>query len=477
MFKSPNLDLSYVAPSQAQKHVTVNESFRRLDALTQLTVRSSTRTNQPTDPVDGDIYILPSGKTGAAWGTMADHSLAAYQDGAWVQFVPKEGWRAYILDESQLRIFDGAWDPLAGTDPRPGGGTGGDTGAGSSHSRLTGLDQDDHPHYLTPARGDSRYPLLSNTGSAAARSVGTNAGDLVQLEADGKLPPIDGSQLTNLPSSGSSQFAPQFGINATADSVNKLSVNSAAVLFNNIGDGTQIKVNKANERSNGSFLFQNNFSARAEVGLTGDDDFHFKVSPDGASFKEAIVLDKNTGRANFPNTPSFAIHQSGRFYLYTDNRWVTNSDDKYGFGTENMSESGGVGTYPNIEWEHLGYYLPKATKIHRINFLGKANSSEVTDLELFFFARLPKSQSLWQDGFDNDDAHTVVNIYRDLFVHPAGGDPDFPGNNMIPMRKRTIDLDFTMPDDGYFSVFLRPVGTLSANRFAYAQIMAECSLG
>jgi len=38
MFKSPNLDLTYVAPSQAQKHVTVNETFRRLDALVQMTL-------------------------------------------------------------------------------------------------------------------------------------------------------------------------------------------------------------------------------------------------------------------------------------------------------------------------------------------------------------------------------------------------------------------------------------------------------
>ena len=32
---SPRIGLGYVMPSQAQKHVTVNESLRRLDAVVQ----------------------------------------------------------------------------------------------------------------------------------------------------------------------------------------------------------------------------------------------------------------------------------------------------------------------------------------------------------------------------------------------------------------------------------------------------------
>ena len=45
-----------------------------------------------------------------------------------------------------------------------------------------------------------------------------------------------------------------------------------------------------------SLLFQDNFSGRAEVGLTGDDDFHFKVSADGSSWLDAITIDKSTGK-------------------------------------------------------------------------------------------------------------------------------------------------------------------------------------
>ena len=48
-------------------------------------------------------------------------------------------------------------------------------------------------------------------------------------------------------------------------------------------------------------MFQTNFSGRAEIGLTGDDDFHFRVSEDGSQFRDNIILDKQTGRANFPS--------------------------------------------------------------------------------------------------------------------------------------------------------------------------------
>lgn len=39
-------------------------------------------------------------------------------------------------------------------------------------------------------------------GSAATLNAGTSANNLVQLDGTGKLPAVDGSQLTNLPSGG-----------------------------------------------------------------------------------------------------------------------------------------------------------------------------------------------------------------------------------------------------------------------------------
>lgn len=115
MTTSSNLQLPYLAPAQAQKHVTVNEALRRLDALVQLSVVSATITAQPASPADGAVYILPAGKTGAAWGAMANHALAYWRDGAWEQLTPREGWLAYARDTDQLLAFTGsAWAATGG---------------------------------------------------------------------------------------------------------------------------------------------------------------------------------------------------------------------------------------------------------------------------------------------------------------------------------------------------------------------------
>jgi hypothetical protein len=91
------------------------------------------------------------------------------------------------------------------------------------------------------------------------------------------------------------------GINTTADATNKLSVASDAVLFNHNGADSQVKVNKAAASDTASHLFQNNYSGRAEFGLAGDDDFHAKVSPDGSTWNEGILIDKDTGVVTFPS--------------------------------------------------------------------------------------------------------------------------------------------------------------------------------
>ena len=90
-----------------------------------------------------------------------------------------------------------------------------------------------------------------------------------------------------------------FGVNTTADTTNKLSVASDAALFSHDGAGTgdvRIKVNKSATAKTASHLFQVGFSGRAEFGLTGDDDFHLKVSPNNFTTSyEALRIDKDNG--------------------------------------------------------------------------------------------------------------------------------------------------------------------------------------
>jgi hypothetical protein len=114
MSNTANLVLPYLAVGQAQKHVTVNESLRKLDAIIQLSVVSATTSAEPSTPTDGEVYIVPSGKSGAHWSTFANGSLGYYRDGAWTEITPREGWLAFVRDTDQLLAYTGsAWSLFA----------------------------------------------------------------------------------------------------------------------------------------------------------------------------------------------------------------------------------------------------------------------------------------------------------------------------------------------------------------------------
>ena len=103
---SPSLKLPYLAAEQAQKHVTVNESLRMLDALVQASVRNSDAIAPPANPSEGERYLLGSSPQGA-WAEQGG-ALAAWQDGAWAFFAPQPGWRIWDEKESALLVYDGA---------------------------------------------------------------------------------------------------------------------------------------------------------------------------------------------------------------------------------------------------------------------------------------------------------------------------------------------------------------------------------
>ncbi|WP_417496288.1 DUF2793 domain-containing protein [Maricaulis sp.] len=113
---TPNLDLPLVMPAQAQKHVTVNESLLRLDALVQPQAQSRSLAVQPGAPEDGQCWILPTGASGDDWAAMAAGALAIYRDGFWSELNPRPGWRVRLLDEARDVVFDGPSWRLAGAD-------------------------------------------------------------------------------------------------------------------------------------------------------------------------------------------------------------------------------------------------------------------------------------------------------------------------------------------------------------------------
>lgn len=92
---------------------------------------------------------------------------------------------------------------------------------------------------------------------------------------------------------------PQWGVNTSADPVNRLAIAAQASLLTHEGAGHQLKINKAASPDTASLLFQSNWSGRAEMGLMGDDNWRIKVSADGLDWLEALTIDATTGAAIF----------------------------------------------------------------------------------------------------------------------------------------------------------------------------------
>uniref|UniRef100_UPI00326092FA DUF2793 domain-containing protein n=1 Tax=Planktomarina temperata TaxID=1284658 RepID=UPI00326092FA len=95
----------------------------------------------------------------------------------------------------------------------------------------------------------------------------------------------------------------KLGLNTSADLTNRLAVSSdATLLTHDTTGGHQLKINKDQPGDTGSLLFQTGWSGRAEMGLTGSDNFEIKVSPDGSNFHQALTVDRATGAVTLPNT-------------------------------------------------------------------------------------------------------------------------------------------------------------------------------
>jgi len=162
------------------------------------------------DKVDNtDSVTSVAGRTGAVTLSTADISGLAT--------VASTGAYSDLTGAPTLATVatTGAYSDLSGT---PSLATVATTGA---YSDLTGT-----PTLATVATTGA-YSDLTGTptlGTAAAEDVGTSAGNVVQLDGTAKLPAVDGSQLTNLPTSGftyQEQSTNAFNVSVT-DSTNNI---------------------------------------------------------------------------------------------------------------------------------------------------------------------------------------------------------------------------------------------------------------
>lgn len=135
----------------------------------------------------------------------------------------------------------------------------------------------------------------------------------------------------------------QLGIGTTADATNRLSVASDASLFSHAGTDHRMVLNKASAGDTVSLLLQSGWTGHAEIGLAGDTGLHIKVSPDGSSWTEALVLDPADGTMTGAAVQASAEDVTPGRLMRAD----------YGYGPGNLlgtvAQTGGVPTGAVIE--------------------------------------------------------------------------------------------------------------------------------
>lgn len=102
---SNSLSLPFILPNQAQKHVTHNEALQILDVVTQLAVVSDDAQVPPATPAEGTRYIVGLSATGAWAGH--DGEVALFETEGWRFFVPRAGWRAFVIGREAIVVHDG----------------------------------------------------------------------------------------------------------------------------------------------------------------------------------------------------------------------------------------------------------------------------------------------------------------------------------------------------------------------------------
>ncbi len=127
--------------------------------------------------------------------------------------------------------------------------------------------------------------------------------------AGGGLVVFDGTNWMEV-GSGTPDSLERLGINTSADANNRLSVNADSTLLNHEGAGHRLTLNKAGPSETASLLYQSDWSGRAEMGLTGSDDFVVKTSADGAGWMDALRIDAASARVTLPA----GLTTGGEFY-------------------------------------------------------------------------------------------------------------------------------------------------------------------
>jgi Protein of unknown function (DUF2793)/Chaperone of endosialidase len=189
---------------------------------------------------------------------------------------------------------------------------------------------------VTPANAGDRYlvgsaPTADFAGQAgklasydgtAWRFLSPKAGWILFNTSDGLVYVFDGAAWHKITDAVTQlQNLSGLGIGTSSDSYNSFSakLNSALFAARGTGEGgsgdVRVTLNKQASGNTASQLYQTGWSGRAETGLSGDDNWHLKVSADGSTWREVMVANAATGSARLDLLLSGRASQgnSGKF--------------------------------------------------------------------------------------------------------------------------------------------------------------------
>ncbi|MDQ0457121.1 DUF2793 domain-containing protein [Rhizobium paknamense] len=193
---SARLNLPFILPSQAQKHVTHNEALQVLDAVTQLVIED-TLSSPPDSPGEGNCYSIGTGASGA-WDGYGG-KIAVWQDSAWAFLTPQAGWRGFFRTLGRILVYSGSgWEEQAlppqiiaeqlGVNSTPDSTNRLSVAADASLFNNAGSD---HRLKINKAAADNTASLLFQTGWSGRAEMGTSGSDTFSLKVSG-----DGSNWT-----------------------------------------------------------------------------------------------------------------------------------------------------------------------------------------------------------------------------------------------------------------------------------------